>query len=101
MAFDMFLGKERACIDHHEEGLFAVINDDDSYPKLNWIWQEYYDSPLIQPNDANELVHELLALRLQVLRKDELKYLTSVIDRLLPFLSNAYRENEQIKCGSD
>ena len=101
MAFDMYFRKERACIDHHEEGLFNVINEDDSYPKLNWIWQEYYDSPLIQPNDANDLVHELLALRSQVTKKEELKYLTSVIDRLLPFFSRAYKKNEQIKCGSD
>ncbi|PWK53972.1 hypothetical protein C8D97_102364 [Pleionea mediterranea] len=50
MAFDLYLGKERAFIDHHEEGIFSAINDESRYPKLNWLWEEFYNGPLIQPH---------------------------------------------------
>ena len=101
MAFDLYLGKERAYIDHHEEGIFSAINDDSRYPKLNWLWEEFYNGPLIHPQTANDLVHELLALRSELSGQNESKHLVSVIDRLLPFLSKAYKEDEQIRCYSD
>jgi hypothetical protein len=101
MAFDMYLGKERESINHQEEGLFEIIFDDESYPKLNTVWEDYYNGPLIQPNKANDLVHELVALRIQIVGNDKLKYLIRIIDRLVPFLSKAYRTDKEIRCVSD
>ena len=99
MAFDMYIDNEREFIDHHEEEIFSLINEDDSYPMLNWLWQEYYDGPKVEPRISNDLVHELIALR-SSLTKDQ-KYLLVTIDRLLPFLSKAFVLNKTIRCVSD
>ncbi len=101
MAFDMYLGKERESIEYYEEVLFSIIKEDDSYPKLNWIWEEFYNGPLILPNDANEIVHELITLRTQISKNDEQESLINMIDRLLPFLNKAYKMNEKVRCISD
>ncbi|TQV73842.1 hypothetical protein FLL45_13315 [Aliikangiella marina] len=101
MAFDLYLGKERACIEHHEEGIFSAITDDSRYPKLNRLWEEFYNGPLIQPGTANELVHELINLRTEMSNQVDSKHLVLAIDRLLPFLSKAYKSEEQIRCVSD
>jgi hypothetical protein len=101
MAFDLYLNKERAYIDHHEEELFLLINDDEAYPQLNWLWEMYYDGPVIQPIIANDLVHELITLR-EVVKDDKYyKFLIKPIDRMIPLLSKAYKSNQQIKCMSD
>lgn len=101
MAFDMYLGEERTYIDRHEEGLFELIRDDDQYPRLNWVWEKFYDGPVIQSNVANELVHELTSLRKLIGGEKEFKDLLVVIDRILPFFSKAYTRGELIKCMSD
>lgn len=103
MAFDMYLGlgEERTYIEHHEEGLFELINDDDQYPRLNWVWAKFYDGPVIQPNIANELVHELINLRKLIAGERESKHLLVLIDRILPFFGKAYTRGELIKCVSD
>ena len=101
MAFDIYLNKERTFIDHHEEELFSLIESDDDYPQLNMIWDKFYDGPVIQPNIANDLVHELIALRHVIKNDKQYKYLIEPIDRLLPFLSKAYKSGQQLKCMSD
>lgn len=80
--------------------MFDLINNDDSYPQ-NLIWEKFYDNPLIQPNIANELVHELIALRQQVIKNNDHKFLAVTIDRIMPSLSKAYKIGQQIKCMSD
>jgi len=99
VAFDMYLDDKREFIDYHEEGIFSLINEDDNYPRLNWVWQEYYDDPVIEPNVANELVHELIALRSEI-PKDQ-KHLVLLIDRLLPFFSKGFVLGKAIRSGSD
>ena len=99
MAFDMYLDDERAYIDHHEEGIFSLINEDEKCPRLNWIWQEFYDSPVIEPNVANELVHELIAVRCLIPR--EQRHLVLLIDRLLPFFSKGFVASKSIRCSGD
>ena len=101
MAFDLYLDKERECIGNHEEGFFYLINENDTYPKLNWLWQNFYESPLISPSLANDLVHELIALRNEISNNSEHKPFISTIDRIIPFLSKAYKENKQITSSSD
>ena len=101
MPFDIYLGEESVFIDHHEELMFDLISDDDNYPQLNWIREMFYDGPVIQPNIANDLVHELIALRQRVIENNDHKYLAVPIDRVMPLLSKAYKTGRQLKCMSD
>jgi len=101
MSFDMYLESERAFIDHHEEGIFQLSINDDSYPQLNWIWDNYYKSPQVSPEIANNLVHELIQLKEKVYPKNDNKHLVNAIDRVLPFFSKAYKNGIVIKCKSD
>ena len=101
MAFDMYLDGERAFIDHHEENLFYLIKEDENYPQLNWIWQQFYDGPRIEPHIANDLVHELIRLKAQIAHDDSQKAIDHLIDRLLPFLSKSYKNKQAILCASD
>lgn len=101
MPFDIYLGKESVFIDHHEEFMFELVNDDEDYPRLNWIWANFYDGPVVPPDVANELVHELIALRQCVKENGDQKYLITPIDRILPLLSKAYKSGRQLKCMSD
>ena len=50
--FSGYLGEENTFIDHHEEGLFELINDEGKYPQLNCLWDNFYDDPLITPTVA-------------------------------------------------
>lgn len=97
MAFDMYLDGERTFIDVHEEDLFYKINEDEGFPKLNWIWQNFYKSPKITPDVSNTLVHELILLKSICNEKS----IIHVIDKLLPFFSNAYKSNKVIETASD
>ena len=101
MAFDIYLGNEHAFIDHHEELLFEIVNDDEKYPNLNQLWKNFYNGPLVSPERANELVHELISVREKVKDSENEKYLLVPIDRVVPLLSKAYKENQQLKCLSD
>ncbi|MBL1320522.1 MAG: hypothetical protein COA63_005600 [Methylophaga sp.] len=101
MAFDFYLGEDSTFIDHHEEGIFELINDNEQYPQLNWLWENFYDGPLIAPNIANKLVHELIELRQQLYHRKEHSYLLIPIDRILPLLNKAYVCNSPVKCMSD
>jgi hypothetical protein len=100
MAFDMYHGSEKACIETYEESLFAPINENPNYPCLEWLLAELYNSPKIPPEKSNKIVHELIALREEVLGT-ELSHITKTIDRIMPFFSKAYTLNHEIKCASD
>ncbi len=47
--------------------VLAKILDDEYlisiFPKLNWVWENFYDGPIINPETANDLVHELILLK--------------------------------------
>ncbi|MEK0360925.1 hypothetical protein [Pseudomonas sp. CBC3] len=100
MAFDMYHGSEKACIETHEESLFVPVNENPNYPCLDWLLAELYNSPKISPEKSNMIVHELIALREEMLGT-ELSYVTKTIDRIMPFFSKAYILNTEIKCVSD
>ncbi len=98
MAFDLRFENKKEKIEPHEEGLFLLVNEDDRYPALNWLWQEFYDSPRIQPERCNEIVHELIFLQsLNGIAKE----VQHIIARLLPFFSMAYTNSKQVNCASD
>ncbi len=101
MAFNIYLGNESTFIDHHEELLFEIVNDDPLFPNLNWLWEHFYNDPLIPPERANNLVHELISIREKIKESENEKYLLVPIDRVMPILSKAFKENQQLKCMSD
>ncbi len=93
----MYLKSEMLSIEHYEEDLFLLINENSEYPKLMELWENYYRGPKINPNEANDMVHELILLRSLI---DD-KRVIAVIDKLLPFFSKAYKLQKSIKCVSD
>jgi hypothetical protein len=101
MAFDLYLNSERSYIDHHEEEIFLLISDDEEFPNLNWLWQNFYEGPRISPEISNKLVHELLMLKAQFKELKDNDHLNVPIERILPFLSKAYLSNTEIRCASD
>lgn len=100
MAFDLYLGDERAFIDHNEEGIFYLVSEG-SYPQLSRLWGSYYKSPPISYEAANDLVHELIHLRQEIGSGKSEAYLIRAIDRLLPLLSKAYKSKADIRTCSD
>lgn len=42
MSFDMYLNSQKISIEHYEEDLFLFINEDDEYPRLMELWNNYY-----------------------------------------------------------
>lgn len=100
MAFDMYLGEKREAIEYYEEGLFSIVSEDERFPKLNWLWENFYNGPRIEPNVSNEIVHELIQVRTVFLESGD-KTSLKCVDRLLPFFSESYKTDTQVRCASD
>ena len=100
MAFDMYAGDRRERIESHEEFLFSLASDAPNYPELSALWENFYNSPRLSPQQANAVVHELIAL-LAANGGNTNKVLNSVVGRLLPFFSAACRNGHEIRCSSD
>jgi len=98
VAFDMYADQIREKIEHNEEYIFTYINEDDNYPILNWVWDEYYNSPSISSDQSNSIVHELISL---AATQTSDKQLAETINRLLPFFSYCYKNELTIKSASD
>lgn len=101
MAFDLYLNNKRFSIHHDEEDLFGLVNDDEEYPVLNWIWEEYYNGPRIPPEKSSQLVNELISVRSRFSDDKGFEHILGLIDRLLPLFSRAYNDQIEIKCLSD
>ena len=101
MAFDMYLDKERVFINYDEEIIFNLINEDDDYPKLNWLWENYYDSPLIGFGVAEQLASELSLLASNIGNSNNEKAVRKICKKLSVFFNRAYVSGKQIKCYSD
>ncbi|OZG75033.1 hypothetical protein BTA51_01120 [Hahella sp. CCB-MM4] len=102
MALDLYAGNEKDRIATHEEALFLiVIEHDENYPVLNWLWSEFYNGPRINPEKSNLLVHELLQLYRVVENDKEVKWLAPITVRLASFFSIAYRNNIEVIAESD
>ena len=97
----MYLDKRREKIDYHEEGIFNLIDENDAFPQLNYLWREFYDSPKITPEAANDLVHELLELNEMIAKNKKHEHFEVVTRRLVSFFSAAYRSGKTIECAGD
>lgn len=97
MAFDMYLGKKREQIHAHDESLFSAIAGNPNFPHLNWLWENFYKSPRINPSDSNLLVHELISFK----GSNSDKSIDFLVDRLISFFSDAYVTGGSIVCSSD
>ena len=101
MAFDMHADGDQQMIGLHEEFIFQLAQaDEDAFPTLMWLWDAYYDSPPISPQQASALVHELLELWARHGAEDN-PALSRLCLRLLPFFSRAARGNATIRTSSD
>lgn len=97
----MYLDEQHEQIDFHEEGIFELIEKETSFPQLDHIFQEFYSSPKISPEMANDLVHELIALNVLISKNKKYKHLEAVVLRLLPFFSSAYKSGKSIQGAGD
>ena len=97
----MYLYKKRVFIDYDEEIIFNLINENDAYPELNWLWEKYYDSPTITPYLAKVLASELTALANSVKKKNNEKLIIKTCIKLSTFFNHAYVAGKNIKCLSD
>jgi len=100
MAFDMYHDDQRDFIDHHEEGILEYL-DEGKHPQLCVIKKNFYGDPIFTSAQANEVVHELISLRKGIAQDKSLQYLVMVIDRLLPFFSEAYQNGSEARCAGD
>ena len=101
MAFDMHADGDRQMIGLHEEFIFHLANaDEDAFPALMWLWDAYYDSPAISPQQASALMHELLELWARHGAEGN-PALSRLCLRLLRFFSRAARANVTIRTCSD
>ncbi len=101
MALELIFDNESNFIDHNEEELLTIAYGDTKYPHLTRLWDDFYDNPIIYYNFLNDIVHELITIRKQLLAYEGKDDLVSAIDRLLPFFSSAYKQVKTIKCISD
>ena len=101
MAHDLWLEDQCESIEDFEEGLFEFVSQDSDFPVLWYIWNEFYGSPKITPEMANDAVHELIAILKIINGKHEHTHIKKLIERLLPHFSAAYRTGRCIQGGGD
>ncbi len=92
----MYFGSIREKVDHYEENILIMVHEHEGFPKLSWLFDEFYNGPKINPECSNELVHELINLK----ASNSDKSLVHTIDRFMLFFSKAYKQNKTIICQS-
>lgn len=97
MAFDMHAGSVHDEIDYAEEVILDLIDGDSDFPLLNWLSENFYNGPRIQPERARSIASELVTLR-ETLEDQDLR---AVCSRLIQFFSGAAAKNIEIHCVSD
>lgn len=101
MGFEMYAGNAHECIAHHEESIFALLEQDERrYPQLAVLRQEFYRSHRLSAQMTGDLVHELIDL-LAANGGIANRPLLLLVLRLLPFFSMAYRHGVEVRCVSD
>ncbi|WP_422374428.1 hypothetical protein [Roseibium sp.] len=89
-------------INHTEEYILqSAYQEPEKYPELTKLWEEFYDGPVIDPDSANRIVHELIELLAGSADPDPDPALSDSIQRFLPFFSKAYTRSLDIQCKSD
>lgn len=105
MAFDMHSGANSSYsqekVAHHEEFIFQLMEGKEAYPTANYIWDNFYKSPKIDPEKSGKLVHELLNLKSFHKNSPQSKLIISLVDRLVLFFNQAYISQTEITCHSD
>ncbi len=100
MSFDMYCLGRKEAIEHHEEGIFEYINENEAYPELFKVWEAFYEGSIIDPECSNRIVLELIALREELSEQDRKAY-SRLVDRLQSFFCFSYVEKASIRCVSD
>lgn len=101
MPFDMYANGQHEAIGHQEEFIFALAQEDGQrFPALSALWSAYYDDPLLSPEQAGALLHELIDL-LASHGGMAHKALAHTVVRLLPFFSMACKGGHEIRTESD
>jgi len=101
VALDLYAGDVHESIHSHEEFLFTLASEQSTrYPVLLGVWDSFYKSPQLHPDQSGALVHELIEL-LSSNGGLGNKPLALVVSRLLPFFSAAHRQGETVTCRSD
>ncbi len=102
MPLDMMIkGRHVSCNEFKGEVLYAP-EEFGTFPFFERISDREYEDFELSPDEANTLLHELIAIRTLALEQyPEYKYLVRLIDRYLPLLSEAYRRREWVKCLGD
>lgn len=101
MAFDLWLNNERESIEAFEEGLFDLIGNGEGFPVLDYIWNNFYASPTIEPEMSRKLIFELISILEIVNDNKEYAHIIKLVIRLLPFFSRAYKKGEVIQGAGD
>lgn len=101
MALDLYANGQHAAIGLQDEFMFALAAADvQRFPALSALWMAYYDDPALTPEQANALLHELIAL-LDCYGGISNKALAHTVVRLLPFFSMASKGGHEIRTESD
>lgn len=101
MPLDLYANDQHAAIGLQDGFLFDLAQADaPRFPALAALWDAFYDDPVIPPEQANALLHELIAL-LDSHGGTANKALTHTIVRLLPFFSMASQGGHTIRAESD
>ncbi|UXH79076.1 hypothetical protein [Roseateles amylovorans] len=104
MAFDMYVGDRREVIHEHETPLFTLAAASaGDFPQLNALWSRFYSDSSLYPEQAQALVHELLALHARHGGPGGQggKGMAQTVLRLAAFFSAAACAGRSIRCSGD
>ncbi|MEM9772601.1 MAG: hypothetical protein AAF889_13585 [Cyanobacteria bacterium P01_D01_bin.73] len=97
MGLDLYCGELHHTVEYYEEWVFDQAYETGQFHSISWLRSQWFDDPKISPSECNDLVHELIELRQQVAdRRGQ-----ETIDKLIFFLSRAYRNDAIVECRSD
>lgn len=97
MGLDLYCGDLHHTVEYHEEWVLDQAAEAGQFPGISRLRSQWFDDPKISPSECNDLVHELIELRQQVAdRRGQ-----EILDKLMLFLSRAYRSDAIVKCNSD
>lgn len=97
MGFDMSAGGRKESIHHDEEHVMVLAYADEArYPQLYALWEAFYDSPTLPPQQAGVIVYELVELLERHGRGGRDHELIRIVLRRLALFSHAARGGHTI-----
>lgn len=104
MALEMWFisehGKVEQTISHGQLDILQLTENTSNFPMLNWLFDNFYNDPVIYPNISNSLANEIQALANDFTSKNRKQYLPSC-QVLNEFFGKAFAENQVIYTISD